>query len=215
MPYDFKKADKAFYLPGEQPGLVDVPEMNFIAVEGAGDPNEENGAYSRAVGLLYALSYTIKMSEKAGRAIAGYFAYVVPPLEGLWWMEDGQPSVDYSRKSAFCWTAMIRQPDFVDDEVFAWACKQVREKKKLETAPARRLVMAEGLCVQCMHIGPYDAEPDTVGRMERFMEESGYCLDFSASRRHHEIYLGDPRKTTPQRLRTVIRHPVRPEKAIL
>ena len=209
MPYDFKKADKAFYLPGTRPVIVDVPEMTYIAVDGTGDPTEENGAYSRAVGLLYALSYTIKMSEKAGRAIDGFFAYVVPPLEGLWWMADGEAAVDYSWKSAFCWTAMIRQPDFVDDEVFGWACDQVRLKKKLDPSAARRLTLAEGLCVQCMHIGPYDAEPDTVRRMERFAEENGYCPDFCAGRRHHEIYLGDPRKTAPERLRTVIRHPVR------
>ncbi len=204
---DFTKNQKELYLPKTEPAIVDVPCMTFFAVDGRGDPNEPGGAYPTAVALLYALSYTLKMSELAGHAIDGFFPYRVPPLEGLWRMADGQEGVDYRNKAGFCWTAMIRQPDFADDAVFSWACGEVRRKKKLDTACARRMEFSEGLCVQCVHIGPYDSEPATVEKMGRFLKENGYRADFSETRLHHEIYLSDPRRTAPNACKTVIRHP--------
>jgi len=206
---DFKKEFPDLYLPKAAPSLIDVPPMTFIMIDGQGDPNEEEGAYAAAVGLLYALSYTIKMSKMGGAAPAGYFEYVVPPLEGLWWMAGDVPGVDFHRKDQFCWTGMIRQPEFVTEDVFRAACEAAARKKKLDTAPARLARFEEGLCVQCMHVGPYDAEPATVEKMERFIKDNGLVLDLSPARKHHEIYLGDPRKTAPDKLKTVIRHPVK------
>lgn len=206
--FDFKKEFKRLYLPKTEPHLVEVPPMTFIAVEGKGNPNDDTGEYSEAVGLLYALSYTIKMSYKGGRAIDGYFEYVVLPLEGLWWSEDGKLEIDFSDKSLFRWVSMIRQPEFVTEDVFRWACEEVAIKKKLDTSRAKLLQYDEGLCVQCMHIGSYDDEPATVSKMNAFMHQHGYRFDDSGIRRHHEIYLGDPRKTAPEMLKTVIRHPV-------
>lgn len=207
QPFDFVKEQKELYQPKTEPSLIDVPEMSFFAVDGAGDPNAEQGAYAEAVQLLYALSYTVKMSDKGKQPLPGFFAYRVPPLEGLWQMADGAPGVDYANKAGFEWTSMIRQPEFVDEAVFDWACAEVRRKKGLDVSCARLWRYHEGLCVQIMHIGPYDAEPATVQRMDAFAEEQGYRLDFGV-RRHHEIYLGDPRKAAPEKLRTIIRHPV-------
>ncbi|SHI16525.1 hypothetical protein SAMN02745823_02941 [Sporobacter termitidis DSM 10068] len=207
---DFKKADKALYMPGTSPSAVTVPEMTFIMVDGRGDPNAPDGEYSKAVELLYALTYAIKMSKLGGRAPAGYFEYVVPPLEGLWWYDDGG-AFRFGAKEHFCWTAMIRQPGFVTPEVFERAVLETAGKKPaLNTGGARLSRYEEGLCVQCMHVGPYDAEPATVARMDAFMRAGGLAPDFSETRRHHEIYLGDPRKTDPAKLKTVIRHPVKP-----
>jgi len=205
---DFKKEQKDLYQPKTEPALIDVPQMTFIAVDGTGDPNEPDGAYAAALELLYALSYTIKMSEKNGHAVDGFFAYRVPPLEGLWQMADGQPGVDYGNKSGFAWTSMIRQPEFVDDAVFEWACAEAGRKKGIDTSAARRMQYREGLCVQCMHIGPYDGEPETIERLDSFAVQNGYRIDIGSVRRHHEIYLGDPRKTAPEKLKTVLRHPV-------
>ncbi len=210
---DFKKAQKELYQPGAKPVIVDVPEMTFIMTDGRGDPNV-SPEYAEAMEILYGLSYTIKMSKMKGEQLAGYQEYVVPPLEGFWETEDetfrggGMPIGD---KSKFIWTAMIRQPDFVTPEVFLWA-KEVLAKKKpgLNISRARLERFSEGLCVQVMHTGPYDEEPATIALLERFILESGCVSDFSAGRRHHEIYLGDPRKTKPEKLKTVIRHPVRP-----
>lgn len=206
--YDYKKEEKTLYGTGDQPVIVPVPAMPFFMVEGCGNPNEEGGAYSEAVGLLYALSFTVKMS-KMNTPLPGYFEYVVPPLEGLWWMDDNRPGIDYSRKEGFCWVSLIRQPDFVTEEVFRWACDEVQKKKKLDPSRARFKVWEEGLCAQILHHGPYDAEPDTVARLDAFITESGHTPDFSDVRRHHEIYLGDPRRTAPEKLRTIIRHPIR------
>jgi len=211
LAYDFKKEDKALYNPKTEPSLVTVPPMLFLAVEGKGDPNEPDGAYSAAVQILYTLSYTVKMSQRSGTALPGFYPYRVGPLEGLWWMADGRPGVDSSNKAAFCWTALIRQPEFVDDAVLVWARGEALRKKRLDTSAAYRLEWAEGLCVQCMHIGSYDDEPATVERMHRFLDENGYRPDLSEARRHHEIYLGDPRRSAPEKLRTVLRQPIAPK----
>lgn len=206
--FDFKKAYKDLYSPGTAPVIVDVPAMKFLAARGQGDPNEEGGAYPSAVETLYAVAYTLKMSPRAGRQIAGFFDYVVPPLEGFWW-QPGVEGVDLSRKSEFHWISVIRAPDFVTEEDFRWAVEAASKKKKRDLSGVEFLTIEEGLCVQCLHVGPYDTEPETVAAMHRFLEEQGYCLDFSETRRHHEIYLGDPRKTSPEKLRTILRHPVR------
>lgn len=209
--FDFKKEYKDLYMPKTQPALITVPPMTFFCVEGEGDPNEPGGAYGKALELLYALSYTVKMSRMGTWAIEGYFPYVVPPLEGLWWMQGGAPGVDYGNKAGFRWISMIRQPDFVTEEVFALASAEVARKKGLDPAPARRWRYEEGLCAQVMHIGTYDDEPATVARMTQFIAENGYVPDLGGPRRHHEIYLGDPRKIAPEARKTVIRHPVKPQ----
>ena len=208
MAFDYKKEYKEFYLPKAKPGIVTIPKMNYIAVRGAGDPNEEGGAYKNAIGVLYAIAYTIKMSKMGSRHIEGYFDYVVPPLEGFWWQE-GSNSIDYSRKDLFQWISVIRLPDFVSQEDFDWAKQEASRKKALDTSKAELLTYDEELCVQCMHLGSYDDEPATVELMHRFMEEQGYILDINDERLHHEIYLNDARKTAPEKLKTVIRHPIR------
>lgn len=209
MPFDFKKEYKDLYLPQKQPGLIEVPEIQYVAVAGAGDPNAPDGEYAAATGVLYSISYTIKMSYMGARPIEGYFPYVVPPLEGLWWTGMGGPPMDFQDKSDFRWISMIRLPSFVTEEVFAWAREEAARKKKIDTGRARLLTLTEGLCVQCMHTGPYDEEPATIARMQAYLEAHGYVTDHSDVRRHHEIYLGDPRKTAPEKLKTVIRLPVR------
>ena len=182
--------------------------MKYLAVRGSGNPNDEEGNYKKAVGLLYALAYTIKMSPKGGHMIEGYFEYVVPPLEGLWYQE-GISGVDYSRKDEFHWISMIRVPDFVTEDVFQWAVREAERKKNIDVSKAELLTAYEGLCVQIMHVGAFDDEPATVKVMDDFALEIGYELDFSPIRLHHEIYLSDPRKCAPEKLKTVIRHPVR------
>ena len=209
MAFDFKKEYKEFYLPPARPGIVRVPPVNFVAVRGKGDPNEEGGAYQRALNLLYGIAFTIKMSKKGDHRIEGYFDYVVPPLEGFWWQE-GTEGVDYAHKECFEWISAIRLPDFVTEADFAWAVDEATRKKKTDFSAAEFLTLEEGLCVQCMHLGPYDDEPATVDAMHAFMESEGYVLDITDERRHHEIYLSDARKTAPEKLKTVIRHPIRP-----
>lgn len=208
MAFDYKKEYREFYLPGNAPGLVDVPEMRFVAVRGEGDPNAPDGAYQRAMGLLYGVAFTIKMSKKGDHRIEGYFDYVVPPLEGFWW-QDGVQGVDYGRKERFQWISAIRLPDFVTRADFDWAVDEAARKKKQDFSETEFMTLTEGLCVQCLHVGPYDDEPATVERMHRFMEEQGLALDIDDRRRHHEIYLSDARRTDPAKLKTVIRHPVR------
>ena len=208
MAFDFKKEYKAFYLPPREPGILTVPPMRYIAVRGQGDPNAEDGEYQRAIGILYGVAYTLRMSAKGGRRMEGFFDYVVPPLEGFWWQE-GVTGVDYAHKENFCWISVIRLPDFVTKDDFDWAVREAERKKKADFSPAEYLTVDEGLCVQCMHVGPYDAEPETVARMHEAMERQGYRLDISESRLHHEIYLTDARKTAPEKLKTVIRHPIR------
>jgi len=208
MVFDFKKEYKEFYQPASKPAIVKVPAFNFIAVRGKGNPNEADGEYSKALNLLYGIAYTIKMSKKGSYQIKGYFDYVVPPLEGFWW-QDGIDGVDYSMKDDFNWISVIRLPDFVTKEDFDWAVGEASRKKKEDFSKVEFMTVEEGLCVQCMHTGTYDSEPDTVELMHNYMKEQGYELDFSDKRLHHEIYLSDPRKVDPDKNRTVIRHPVR------
>lgn len=208
MTFDYKKEYKEFYLPKNKPELVTVPSMNFIAVRGMGDPNEEGGGYKQSIGLLYGIAFTIKMSKKGERRIKGYFDYVVPPLEGLWWQE-GVKGVDYARKDKFEWISMIRLPEFVTKEEFDWAIEEAEAKKKTDFSKVEFFTYEEGMCVQCMHIGPYDSEPATIEAMDRFAGEQGYLPDLDGSRYHHEIYLSDVRRCRPENLRTVIRHPLR------
>lgn len=208
MAFDFKKAYKDLYLPETVPSVLTVPPMRFIAVRGQGDPNEPEGAYQRALNLLYGVAYTLKMSYKTDYRIDGFFEYAVPPLEGFWY-QPGTEGVDYGRKGDFCWLSVIRLPDFVRERDFRWALETAERKKKLDFSPVQLLTVDEGLCVQCMHVGPYDEEPATVERMHRFCAEQGYAPDFSQERLHHEIYLGDPRRGDPAKLKTVIRHPIR------
>ena len=207
MAFDFKKEYKEFYLPPSKPQIVTVPPAQYIAVRGEGNPNDEGGEYQRAVGILYAIAYTIKMSYKGARPIAGFYEYVVPPLEGFWW-QDGVEGVDYSNKSGFHWISVIRLPDFVTQEDFDWAREEAAKKKKLDCSPAEFLLLEEGLCVQCMHLGPYDDEPATVAAMDALLQEKGYKNDLTATRLHHEIYLSDPRRTQPDKWKTAIRHPI-------
>lgn len=206
MAFDFKKEYKEFYLPASKPMLVDVPAMNYIAVMGKGDPNEEDGEYKQALRQLYGVAYTLKMSSKGSHKIKGFFEYVVPPLEGLWWSENGE--VDYADKSGFRFISMIRLPDFVTKEDVDWAVAEATKEKKADFSHVEFLTYDEGLCVQCMHIGPYDDEPATIAKMKAFAEAEGYQFAIDMAHRHHEIYLGDPRKTAPEKLKTVIRYPI-------
>lgn len=208
MAFDYKKEYKEFYMPKNQPGIVEIPPMNYIAVRGKGDPNAENSEYKNTIGLLYAVAFTIKMSKMGDHQIAGYFDYVVPPLEGFWWQE-GVKGIDYGRKENFQFISVIRLPDFVTREDFDWAVAQAAAKKKMDFSGVEFFAYDEGLCVQCMHVGAYDEEPATVKRMHDFMEAAGYELDITDTRLHHEIYLSDARRVAPERLKTVLRHPVK------
>lgn len=208
MAFDFKKEFKEFYLPKNRPEIITVPKMNYIAVRGNGNPNEEDGAYKKAIEVLYAVSYTLKMSYKSDYKMEGFFEYVVPPLEGFWW-QDGKNGIDYSDKSKFNWISVIRLPDFIKKENFGWAVDTASKKKKIDCGIAEFISIDEGLCVQIMHNGPYDDEPATIKLMDDFIHENGYENDINEVRLHHEIYLSDPRKTAPEKLKTVIRHPIR------
>lgn len=208
MAFDYKKEYKEFYLPKDKPSIVTIPPMNFVAVRGRGDPNDEDGEYKQALKLLYGVAFTIKMSKKGSRQIDGYFDYVVPPLEGFWWQE-GTHGIDYSRKQDFQWVSAIRIPDFVVKEDFDWAIEEAAAKKKGDFSKVEFMTLDEGLCVQCMHVGSYDDEPMTVRLMHEFMALEGYALDITDERHHHEIYLSDARRTAPDRLKTVVRHPIR------
>ena len=228
MAFDFKKEYKEFYLPKNKPCIVRVPSMNYIAVRGMGDPNQEDGEYKQSIGLLYGIAFTIKMSKKGDHQIKGYFDYVVPPLEGFWWQGELHPvdgalqidragrregvcGIDYAHKEDLHWISVIRIPDFVTKNDFSWAVEEATKKKKLDFSKVEFLTVDEGLCVQCMHIGSYDDEPATVAMMHEFMERQGYELDITDKRLHHEIYLSDARKVAPEKLKTVIRHPIKPK----
>ena len=208
MAFDFKKEYKEFYMPKSTPSIVKVPKANFIAMRGKGDPNEDGGTYQQAIGVLYAIAYTLKMSYKTAYKIEGFFEYVVPPLEGFWWQDDIK-GVDYANKSTFNWISVIRLPDFITTAHFKWAVETATKKKKLDCAAAEFMTIEEGLCVQMMHIGPFDDEPATVALMDAYLLENGYVNDFSDERLHHEIYLSDPRKSEPTKWKTVIRHPIK------
>ena len=208
MAFDYKKEYKEFYLPKKKPEIVTIPKMNYIAVKGCGDPNKEDGEYKNSISILYALAFTIKMSKLTDYRIEGYFDYVVPPLEGFWWQQEVM-QIDYSRKDAFQWISVIRLPDFVSEKDFNWAKQQVKTKKGIDCSNAQFLTIEEGLCVQIMHIGSYDDEPETITLMDKFIKENGYINDFSNTRMHHEIYLSDARRVAPEKLKTVIRHPIR------
>ncbi len=209
MAFDYKKEYKEFYLPPKKPGIIEIPEMNYIAVRGHGDPNEPDGEYKIAVGLLYAIAFTIKMSCKGNHKIEGYFSYVVPPLEGLWWQAGQLQGIDYAHKEDFEWISMIRLPEFVTEGEFRWAIEDAFRKKQDDFSKVEFFTYHEGLCVQCMHMGSYDNEPATIEGMERYLSENGFVTDISDHRFHHEIYLSDPRRCAPEKLRTVIRHPVK------
>ena len=208
MPFDFKKEYKEYYMPKNKPQIIEIPPMNYIAVRGQGDPNDENGEYKQAIGILYAVAYTLKMSYKTDYKIDGFFEYVVPPLEGFWWSDNGESFV-YADKSQLRWISVIRLPDFITNKDFQWAVETASKKKKLDCSSAEFLTFNEGLCVQIMHNGSYDDEPATVEIMDKFIAENGYMNDISNERLHHEIYLSDPRKTPPEKWKTVIRHPIR------
>ena len=207
MAFDFKKEYKEFYMPPKKPSIVEVPSMNYIAVRGKGDPNDENGEYKETIGLLYGIAFTIKMSYKGNHKIDGYFEYVVPPLEGFWW-QDGIGGIDYAHKENFNFISLIRLPDFVTKADFEWAIAEATKKKKTDFSKVEFLTYHEGLCVQCMHIGSYDDEPLTIEAMHRFAEQNGYRLDITDNRYHHEIYLSDPRRCDVSKLKTVVRHPI-------
>lgn len=208
MAFDFKKEFREFYLPSGKPEIVTLPRMNYIAVEGRGDPNREGGDYQRALAVLYALAYTLKMSYKSDYHMEGFFEYVVPPLEGFW-RQEGGGGIDCGNKDGFLWTSVIRLPDFVTPADFAWAAETASRKKKLDCSAAGFLTVDEGLCVQILHLGPFDSEPESVAKMDAYLEKRGYVNDLSETRRHHEIYLSDARKVPPEKWKTVIRHPIR------
>jgi hypothetical protein len=208
MTFDFKKEYKEFYLPPKTPHLIEIPPMNYLAVHGHGDPNLEGGEYKASVGLLYAIAFTLKMSHKTSHKISGFFEYVVPPLEGFWW-QDGSDSLDYSRKSDMNFISAIRLPDFVTRADFDWAIEEATQKKKQDFSKVEFLTYDEGLVVQCLHLGSYDDEPTTISAMNQFISDNNCALDIKNPRYHHEIYLSDPRRCAPEKLKTVLRHPVR------
>lgn len=207
--FDYKKEYKEFYAPPKKPTIVDIPKMNFIAVRGKGDPNAEEGEYRDSIGSLYAIAFTIKMSKKGSHAIDGYFDYVVPPLEGFWKQKGLTGAIDYSRKSDLQFISCIRLPEFVGKDDFDWAIGEATRKKGQDFSKVELLSIEEGLCVQCMHVGPYDDEPSTIKAMDEYAEGQGFKLDFSSDRLHHEIYLSDPRRCAPEKLKTVLRHPIK------
>ena len=208
MAFDFKKEYKEFYMPKNKPEIVTVPKANYIAVRGKGNPNENDGAYQKTISILYAVAYTLKMSYKTEHKIEGFFEYVVPPLEGFWW-QDNVDGIDYADKAAFNWISVIRLPEFITQKDFEWAVETASEKKKLDCSSAEFLTVDEGLCVQIMHIGAFDDEPQTVTLMDEYIAQNGYENDITESRLHHEIYLSDARKVAPEKWKTVIRHPIK------
>ena len=208
MAFDYKKEYKEFYMPKNKPSIVEIPKMNYIAVRGKGNPNDEEGEYKKTIGLLYGIAFTIKMSYKGTHKIDGYFEYVVPPLEGFWW-QYGRVGIDYNQKEELNFISIIWLPDFVTKKDFDWAIEEATKKKKQDFSKVEFLTYDEGICVQCMHVGSYDNEPATVELMHKYMEENGYVLDITDKKFHHEIYLSDPRKCNENKLKTVIRHPIK------
>lgn len=209
MAFDYKKEYKEFYIPKNKPSIVEIPKMNYIAVRGKGNPNDENSEYKATIGLLYAIAFTIKMSYKGNYKIDGYFEYVVPPLEGFWWQDGSRNGIDYGKKDNFNFISVIRLPDFVTKKDFDWAIEEATKKKNEDFSNVEFLSYDEGVCVQCMHIGSYDNEPETVDIMHKYMLKNGYELDINENRLHHEIYLSDPRRCDESKLKTVVRHPIK------
>ena len=209
MAFDYKKEYKEFYMPKNKPSIVKIPKMNYIAVKGKGNPNQEDGEYKKSIGLLYAIAFTIKMSYKGDYKIEGYFEYVVPPLEGFWYQEGMKGTIDYNKKESLEFISLIRLPDFVTEKDFLWAKEEATKKKNTDFSKVEFLTYEEGLCVQCMHIGSYDEEPKTLELMHELMKEEGYEMDITEKRYHHEIYLSDPRRVSVDKLKTVIRHPIK------
>ena len=209
MAFDYKKEYKEFYIPKNKPSIVKIPKMNYIAVRGKGNPNSENSEYKATIGLLYAIAFTIKMSYKGTYKIDGYFEYVVPPLEGFWWQDGSRNGIDYGKKDNFNFISVIRLPDFVTKKDFDWAIEEATKKKNEDFSNVEFLSYDEGVCVQCMHIGSYDNEPETVDIMHKYMLKNGYELDINENRLHHEIYLSDPRRCDESKLKTVVRHPIK------
>ena len=208
MAFDFKKEYKEFYMPARRPSIVTVPKMNYLAMRGSGNPNAENSEYKNSIGLLYSIAFTIKMSYKGAHKIDGYFEFVVPPLEGFWWQEN-VVAIDNADKDGFNFVSLIRLPDFVAKDDFDWAMQEATKKKKQDFSKVEFLTYYEGVCVQCMHIGSYDDEPKTIALMHKYISANGYELDINKRRYHHEIYLSDPRKCAAEKLKTVVRHPIR------
>ncbi len=209
MAFDYKKEYKEFYMPKNKPSIIKVPKMNYIAIRGKGNPNDENGEYKKTIGALYAIAFTIRMSHKTSHKIKGFFEYVVPPLEGFWWQDGQMGNIDYNNKDNMSFISMIRLPDFVTKEDFNWAIEEATKKKKQDFSKVEFLSYEEGICVQCMHVGSYDDEPKTIHLMHEYIKEIGYELDINDIRLHHEIYLSDPRKCAVNNLKTVIRHPIK------
>lgn len=208
MAFDFKKEYKEFYMPKNKPEIITVPKANYIAVRGKGDPNEVGGAYQQAISVLYAVAYTLKMSYKTDHKIEGFFEYVVPPLEGFWW-QDGKDGIDYTDKASFNWISVIRLPEFITQKDFEWAVETATKKKKLDCSSAELMTIDEGLCVQIMHLGPFNDEPATIALMDEYLDKNGYVNDITNTRLHHEIYLSDARRVVPEKWKTVIRHPIK------
>ena len=208
MAFDFKKEYKEFYMPKNKPEIITVPKANYIAVRGKGDPNEVGGAYQQAISVLYAVAYTLKMSYKTDHKIEGFFEYVVPPLEGFWW-QDGKDGIDYTDKASFNWISVIRLTEFITQKDFEWAVETATKKKKLDCSSAELMTIDEGLCIQIMHLGPFDDEPATIALMDEYLDKNGYVNDISNTRLHHEIYLSDARRVVPEKWKTVIRHPIK------
>ena len=208
MAFDFKKEFKEYYQPKNKPEIVNIPSINYLAVRGSGDPNDETGDYKKALESLYAVAYTLRMSYKTDYKINGFYEYIVPPLEGFWW-QDGTDGVNYADKTSFNWISVIRLPDFISGKDIEWAVRTATKKKKTDCSQVKFLTVNEGLCVQIMHIGPYDNEPVTVKLMDDYLAQNGYENDLNSERMHHEIYLSDPRKCLPEKMKTVIRHPVK------
>ncbi len=203
---DYKKKYKELYQPKE-PVLIEVPPIAYAVIEGCGDPNE-TASFQEAISLLYGLSYMIKMDkDKPNR----YFEYVIPPLEGLWWVDNSCfDGLNIQDKNQFQWLLMIRLPEFVDEIIFNQAKEKLRNKKQDDHVNKLEFrIIDEGLCVQTMHIGSFDLEAQTILNMKKYVQEMEYQEDINENRRHHEIYLSDFRRTKTANLRTVIRHPVK------
>ena len=208
MAFDFKKEFKEFYKPGKKPSIIEIPKFNYIAVRGKGNPNKEESEYNKSIQLLYPIIFTIKMSKMTDVKLEGYFDFVVPPLEGLWWTSNFE-EFDYTNKDDFNFISMIRLPDFVSEDIFKWAVDEATRKKGLDFSKVEYFTYDEGLCVQAMHVGAYDDEPKTMEKLFKLISKEDYVYDLSKTRFHHELYLSDPRRCKEENLKTVVRIPIK------